>query len=92
MREGCWELVAPDETTVLAETLLHAIVMKDSQCNRCFADPSSADQSHGFEVFGEANNLLNQLVAPKAGPRRWRRYFARYFGRKYNRLDYILDC
>jgi hypothetical protein len=57
MREGCRELVAPDETAVLAETSLDAIVMKDSQRDRCLADPSSADQSHGFEVFGEANNL-----------------------------------
>ena len=59
MWEGCRELVAPDETAVLAETLLDTTVVEDGQCNRCLADSSSADQGNGFEVFSEANNFLN---------------------------------
>ena len=73
MREGCRELIAPDETTVLAETLLGATVMEDLQCNRCLANPSSTDQGNGLEVFGEANDFLNQFVAAKADPWRWGR-------------------
>ena len=67
---GC-KLVATDESTVIAEPLLDPIVMKDGKRNRRLSDPSRTDQSDGLEVFGQANDLLDQLVTSETGP--WRR-------------------
>ena len=92
MGEGCWELVAPDETAVRAETLLDASVMEDLQRNKRLSNPSSANQGNRFEVFSETDDLLDQFVAPEADPRGRGRQFARHVRCKYDRLDYRLNC
>ena len=66
-------MVATDESTVVAEPLLDPIVMKDGEGDRRLSDPSRTDQSDGLEVFGQANDLLDQLVTSETGPRRRRR-------------------
>ena len=62
------ELVATDEPAVLAEPLFDTIVVEDSQNDGCLPDPPCADESDGCEGFGEANDLLDQLVASETGP------------------------
>ena len=71
MGEGGGELIATDEPTIVAETLLDAIVVEDCQSDGCLADPSWTDESDWGEVFSETNDLLNQIVTSAAGPWRW---------------------
>lgn len=56
--------------------------MEEGQGDRCFANSTSTDESDGFEVFSKANNLLDQLVAPKTG-RGWGRGFAERDAKNY---------
>ena len=65
------ELVAADEPTVVSESFPDATMVEDSQSDGGFSDPSRTDESDWSEVFCEADNLLDQLIAPKTGPR-WR--------------------
>jgi hypothetical protein len=65
------ELVAADESTVIAKPFLDAIVVEDSEGDGCFPDPPCTDESDGFEVFGNSDDLLDQLPASETGP--WRR-------------------
>ena len=59
MGERCWELIAADKSAVIAKTLLDVVVVEDSQCDGCFADSSGTNESDGFEVFGETDDLLD---------------------------------
>ena len=59
MGERCWKLIAADKSAAIAKPLLDAIVMEDSQCDRCFANPSGANESDGFEAFSETDDLLD---------------------------------
>lgn len=70
MSVRCWELVTPDETTVLAKTLFDAIVMKEGQCDGRLSYASSANESYRQEALGETNDFLDQPVASETGPRR----------------------
>ena len=72
------ELVATDKPAVVPETLLDAVVVEDSQGNRCLPNPPWADESDWSEVFREANNLLDQLIASATSPWRWGRKFTTY--------------
>ena len=73
MSGGGWELVASDESTILAEPLLDAIVMKNSQSDRRLADSASTDEGDWSQVFGETDDPFDQFVASETGPRRrWR--------------------
>jgi hypothetical protein len=67
-----------DESTLVPKPAPDTMVVKHGQSNGSFPDPPCADESGGFQVFRETNDLVNQLVAPKASPRRWRRQFSRY--------------
>ena len=80
MAARCGDLVTADEPTAVSKSLLDAIVVEDGQSNRCLPDSSCADESDWSEGFCEANNLLDQLVAPETGPRWRRRGFTRYTG------------
>jgi len=52
MGERCWELVASGKPAILAEPLLDAIVIEDSQSDGRFADPTSTDENGGWsETF-----------------------------------------
>jgi hypothetical protein len=68
MSTRSWELVTTNEPAVLAESLLDAIVVEDSQGDRCLPDPPYTKESDGCEIFGETDNLLDQLVASETDP------------------------
>ena len=73
MSDGGWELVASDESTILAEPLLDAMVMENGQGDRRLADSASTDEGDRSQVFGETDDPLDQFVASETGPRRrWR--------------------
>ena len=65
------ELVASDESTILAKPLLDAVVVKSSQSDRCLSNPANTNESGWDEIFRETNDFLDQLVAPETGPWRW---------------------
>jgi len=67
------ELVATNKPTIVSKPFLDAVVMEDSQSDRRFPDPPCADESDWLEVFCEADDLRDQLVASNTGPRRRRR-------------------
>jgi hypothetical protein len=45
-------------------------VVEDGESDGCLPNPSCTNESDGFEVFGETDELLDQLVASETGPRR----------------------
>jgi hypothetical protein len=59
MRTRSWELVATNEPSVLAKSLLDAVVVEDRQRDRRLPDPPCTDESEGCEAFGETNDLLD---------------------------------
>ena len=63
------ELVATDESTIASKPCLDAIMVEDGQSDGCFPDPPWTDESDWSEVFSEANDFLDQVVASKTGPR-----------------------
>ena len=63
------------------------MVMEDSESDGCLADSTGANESDGCEVFGQTDNLLNQLVTPETGPRRRRGKFTECARRKYKSID-----
>ena len=70
-----WELVTSNESTILAELLLDAMVMKNSASDRRLANPASTDESNRSEIFRVTDDLPDQLITSEAGPRwRWRRF------------------
>ena len=78
MNARCRELVAADKATVVSKPFLDVIVVKGSQSDGCFPDPSWTNESYRTEVFGEIDELLNQVVAPETGPRPRGRWLPRY--------------
>ena len=66
---GGRELVTADESTLVTETLLDAILMKDGKSNGCFSNPPWTDESDWDEVFSEIDDLLDQLGTSEADPR-----------------------
>ena len=70
------ELITTDKSTVIAKSVLDSIVVEDSKGDVCFPNAPCADESDGFEVFSESDDLLNQFVATKAGPGLWGRRFS----------------
>ena len=90
MRARGGELVATDEPTVIAKSLLDPIVMENGQSGGCLANSTGTDESDWSEAFRETNNLLDQLVAPKGGPR-WRgRGFSGYARVEYKSMDPLI--
>ena len=65
------EFITTDEPTVVAEPCLDAIVVEDGEGDGGFPDSPCTNESDGFQVFGEANNVLDQPIAPETGPWRW---------------------
>jgi hypothetical protein len=87
MSTRSWELVATNEPAVLAEPLLDAIVVEDSQSNGCLPDSPWTDESDGCKFFDEANDLLDQFFASETGPWWWGRRLSEYARCKYKPLD-----
>ena len=71
------KLIAADKSTVLPESFFDPIVVEGSEGNRCFPDPSCADEGDGFEVFSQPDDLLNQVAASETGLRRRGRGFTK---------------
>jgi hypothetical protein len=84
------ELVATDEPTVVAKPLLDAIVVEDGQSDGRLSNSTSTDESGWSEVFCQPNNLLDQMVASKAGPWRWGWGFSGYAGCKREMAEAIV--
>jgi hypothetical protein len=70
------KLITTDKPSVLAKSIFDPIVVEDSEGNRRFPDPPCTNESDGFDVFGESDNLLDQLVTPETVPRGRGRRFA----------------
>ena len=68
MDTRCRELIATNEPAVIAKPVLDPIMVEDSEGNGCLPNPPCADESDGFKVFSESNDLLNQFVASETGP------------------------
>jgi len=73
MSERGREFVAADEPAVVAETLLDSIVMEDGQGDGRLADSAGTNEGEWGEIFYQADDLLDQLVASEEGPRWWGR-------------------
>ena len=77
MNPGGRELIAADESTVVSETLLDAIVVEDGEGDGSFSNSPWTDESNWSEVFSQINDVLDQLATSETGPR-WRgRQFSR---------------
>ena len=87
MTEGGRELIAADESAVVAKLSLDSIVVEDGQRDGGLSDSAGANESDWGEVIHKASDLIDQLVAPEKGPRwlRWR--FTGGSGFKYEILD-----
>ena len=59
MRARGWELVAANESTVVAEPFLDAAVVEGSESNRRFSNSTCTDEGDGFKLFSETNNLVD---------------------------------
>ena len=73
MRERGGEPVATDEPTVIAKTLLDAIVVEDNKGDARLANSASTDESDRSEDFCQTDDLLDQLTTSEMGPRWLRR-------------------
>ena len=80
MCERGGELVTTDESAVVTETFLDAIVVEDGQSGAGLANPADTDESDRSEVFCQTNDLLNQVATSKVAPRWRRRRFSGYAG------------
>jgi hypothetical protein len=89
MRERGGELVATNEPTVVTEPLFDPIVVENGQGDGGLANSAGTDESDRSEVFCESNDLLDQLVASKAGPRWWWWGFSWYARWKCQTLDLL---
>ena len=77
MGTRCGDLVATDESAVVAKPFLDPIVVEDGQGNGRFPNPPWTNESGWGETFSETNDLLDQFVASKTDPWRRRRRFSR---------------
>ena len=73
---GGRELVTADESTVVTEMLLDAIVMEDGEGDGCFSDSPWTNEGDWGEAFSEIDDLFDQLGTSETGPRRRRRRFS----------------
>ena len=53
---------------MIVKPFLDAIVVEDSQGDKCFPDSTWTDESDQGKVFGKANDPPDQLVASETGP------------------------
>jgi hypothetical protein len=65
-----WKLIASDKSSVFAKSFFDQLVVEGGEGDRCFPDPSRANESDGFQICRKFNNLPDQFIAPKTGPRR----------------------
>ena len=70
------EVIAADESTVVAEPLLDPVVVEDSESDGSFADSTCTDEGDWSEIFGQTNDALYKTLAAKTDPRRLRRQYS----------------
>ena len=71
------KLITADESAVPAKPSLDLIVVENSERNARFPDPPCTDESDGFKIFSEFDDLLNQSVASETDSRGRGRGFTR---------------
>ena len=81
MRSG--ELVAAEESSVIAKSLLDAIVVEDGKGDRRFTNATCADESDRTESLYQTDDLLDQLTTSKTGLGWWGRQFSERDAMKY---------
>ena len=59
-------MIAANEPTVVPESLFDAVVMEDGQGDVRLPDPAGTNESDGCEVFGQTDDLLDQLATTEA--------------------------
>ena len=62
------KLITADESAVHAKPFFDLFVVENSERNAGFPDPPCADESDGFKIFSESDDLLNQFIASETGP------------------------
>ena len=67
------ELIATDESTVLAKSSFYPLVVEDGESDRCFPNSPCTNKSDGFKSFGKFNNLLNKVITSETVPGCWGR-------------------
>ena len=67
------ELVATDESTVVAKPPLDSVVVENGQGNGCLPDSSGTNKGDRNEILSEIDYCLDKFVASKEGPL-WRRW------------------
>ena len=72
------ELIAADESTVVAEPMLDTTVVEDGKGNRRFSNSACTDEGDWSEVFCETDDTLDKVLAPEADPRRLGRQFSKW--------------
>ena len=70
MSEGGGELVATDESAIITESLLYAIVVEGGKSDTGLADSTGTNESERSEAFCKTGDPLDQLVSSEEGPRR----------------------
>ena len=68
----CGEPIAADERAVVTEPLVDAIIAKEGQDTRRFANPAGTGQSNRYEVFDEMNDSVDQPLASEEDLQWWR--------------------
>ena len=61
-----------DPSLEVLQTFLEVIVMEDGKSSGRLADPASTNKGEWSEVFGQAVNLLDRLIASNEDLRWWR--------------------
>ena len=59
MDTRCRELITTDESPVIAVLVLNAMVMENSEGDGRFPNPPCTNESDGFKVFSETDNLFD---------------------------------
>ena len=65
-------------------------MMEDGHSNGRLADSTGTNESDGCEVFGQTDDLLDQLVTSETSPRGRGRRFAKCARTKYKIMDLLV--
>ena len=82
-----WELVTTNESTFVTESLLDAIVVKNSQGDGSLAYTTGTNESNRCQVLSETDDLLDQVIASEANSWWWWRRFSGDTRRKCKRMN-----
>ena len=63
-----WELIAADESAILAEPAFYAFIVEGRQNDGCLSNPSGTDQGDWRELLCQTGDLVDQLIPSKEDP------------------------